>query len=103
MTAEPLLKALTRAGIGSRRRMADAIRQVVDDEYMPSAVVLHPGDVFKMAMAKDTVGNYVLPWLITMQNLMLAGIPLLMSTAITEGTFLVLSREAAQVFFRKEF
>jgi len=83
--------------------VADAIRQVVDDEYQPSWVVLHPTDVFGMAMAKDSTGRYILPWLMQMGSMLqIAGVPIVMTTAQTAGTFLVGSRESAQVFFKKE-
>jgi len=35
-------------------------------------------------------------------NPQLAGVPIVTTTAITSGDFLILSRNAAQVFFRKE-
>lgn len=82
--------------------IVDAIRQVVDDEYMPSAVLLHPADFYAIALTKSSTGIYILPWILGVVNPQLAGVPIVMSTAQTSGTFLVLARESAQVFFRKE-
>jgi HK97 family phage major capsid protein len=82
--------------------LVDAVRQVVDDEYMPSWMVLHPTDVYAIALTKDGNGQYILPWILGVVNPQLAGVPIVMTTAQTAGTFLVGSRESAQVFFRKE-
>lgn len=82
--------------------LVDAVRQVVDDEYQPSFIVLHPADFYKIALTKDDNGQYILPWILGVMNPQLAGVPIVTSTAITEGDFLVHSREAAQVFFKKE-
>lgn len=82
--------------------IVDAIRQVHDDEYMPTAVVLHPTDYYAIALTKNTTGDYILPWILGVMNPQLAGVPIVVSTAQTAGTFLVMAREAAQVFFRKE-
>ena len=82
--------------------LVDAVRQVVDDEYQPSWIVLHPADFYAIALEKDSTGQYILPWILGVANPQLAGVPIVTSTAQTEGTFLVGAREAAQVFFRKE-
>lgn len=82
--------------------LVDAVRQVVDDEYVPSFILLNPADVYSIALTKGTDGHYILPWILGVASPQLAGVPIVMSTAQTSGTFLVGSREAAQVFFKKE-
>lgn len=83
--------------------IVDAVRQVHDDEYFPTAIVLHPTDFYAIALTKTgTEGNYILPWILGVANPQLAGVPIVVSTAQTAGTFLVMVREAAQAFFRKE-
>lgn len=82
--------------------LVDAVRQVVDDEYMPSAILLNPADFYGIALAKDDNGQYLLPWFLGVQNAQLAGVPVVMSTAQTSGVFDIITREAAQVFYRKE-
>lgn len=67
-----------------------AIYQAKTDEYRPNYVVLHPGDVLKLALLKDTTGqplSYAAPW---NPNVMTVhGIPILETTAMGEGEFLV--------------
>ena len=82
--------------------IVDAIRQVADGEYVPTAVLLHPTDYYGLMLTKDSYGQYILPWILGVANPQLAGIPIVVSTAQTADTFLVMCREAAQVFFRKE-
>lgn len=82
--------------------LVDAVRQVVDDEYTPSAILLNPADFYGIALAKDDNGQYLLPWFLGVQNAQLAGVPVVMSTAQTSGVFDIITREAAQVFYRKE-
>ena len=82
--------------------LVDAVSQVVDDEYTPSAILLHPADLYAIALLKDSTGQYILPWFLGVAQPQLAGVPVVMSTAQTEGTFDIITREAAQVFFRKE-
>jgi len=82
--------------------LVDAVRQVVDDEYMPSAILLHPADFYKIALTKDSNGQYILPWFLGVTTAQLAGVPVVMSTAQTSGVFDVITREAAQVFFKKQ-
>jgi len=82
--------------------LVDAVRQVVDDEYMPSAILLHPADFYAIALTKNTTGDYILPWILGVMNPQLAGVPIVTSTAQTSGVFDIITREAAQVFFKKQ-
>jgi len=82
--------------------LVDAVRQVVDDEYIPDYILLNPTDLYAIALLKDSTGQYILPWILGVVNPQLAGVPIVMSTAQTAGTFLVGARQAAQAFYRKE-
>lgn len=84
--------------------LVDACRQVIDDEYRPTAIVLHPTDVTKMKLTKDDSGQYIFPW-IFMNNgqVILDGVPVVVTTAVTSGTFMVGDfKRAAQIFDRRQ-
>ena len=84
--------------------LVDACRQVVDDEYRPTAIVLHPTDVTAMKLSKDSNGQYIFPW-IFMQNgqVVLDGVPVVVTTAMTSGTFMVGDfKRAAQIYDRRQ-
>lgn len=84
--------------------LADAVRQVKDDEYDPSAILLHPSDATKyLTLEKDSQGRYMAPWVYTDANISIAGVPVIQTTAITAGTFFVGDfRRAAAVYDRRQ-
>lgn len=85
--------------------LVDAARQVRDDEYRATAMIIHPTDATLIKLAKDSTGNYIHPW-IFMPNgqITLDGIPVFVTTAITAGQFLVGDlKQAAQVFDRRQY
>lgn len=82
--------------------LVDAVRQVEASNYVPSNIVLNPVDYYALALTKNSNGDYLLPWILGVINPQLAGVPIVKTTAISSGDFLVLSREAAQVFYKKE-
>jgi len=80
------------------------MRQVRDDEYEPTFALIHPTDATQIKLTKDDNGNYIHPW-IFMPNgqITLDGVPVIVTTAITAGQFLVGDgKRAAQVFDRKQ-
>lgn len=86
--------------------LVDACRQVrtATGEYKATAILIHPTDAALIKLAKDTTGNYIHPW-IFMPNgqIILDGVPVVVSTAITAGQFLVGDfKLGAQVFDRKQ-
>ena len=84
--------------------LVDAARQVRDDEYKATAMLIHPTDATLIKLTKDDNGNYIHPW-IFMPNgqITLDGIPVIVTTAITAGDFLVGDfKLGAQVFDRKQ-
>jgi HK97 family phage major capsid protein len=83
--------------------LADAVRQLeVGSNNDATGIVVHPNDFYKIVMTKESTYGYVHPWILMQTPLVIAGVPVMSTTAITEGDFLVLSRMAAQVFFRKQ-
>jgi HK97 family phage major capsid protein len=84
--------------------LVDACRQVRDDEYQATAILIHPTDATLIKLTKDDNGNYIHPW-IFMPNgqITLDGVPVFVTTAITSGQFLVGDfKLGAQVFDRKQ-
>jgi HK97 family phage major capsid protein len=83
--------------------LVDALRQVKDDEYMPTAILLHPADAVKLKLSKTSTGDYTMPWIYQNGQITLDGVPVYESTAMVAGTFLVGDfRLGAQVFDRKQ-
>jgi len=83
--------------------LVDALRQVKDDEYMPTAILLHPADAVKLKLSKTSTGDYTMPWIYQGGQITLDGVPVFESTAMVAGTFLVGDfRLGAQVFDRKQ-
>ncbi len=86
--------------------LVDACRQVrvAAGEYKATAILIHPTDATLIKLTKDDNGNYIHPW-IFMPNgqITLDGVPVLVTTAITAGQFLVGDfRLGAQLFDRKQ-
>jgi|GEM_PF-1017547 len=62
-----------------------AVNMVAIANYSASAILVHPQDKTKLELAKDSTGNYLFPT----GNMSVAGVPIVESTAISEGKFLV--------------
>ena len=84
--------------------LVDAARQIRDDEYQATAMLIHPTDATLIKLGKDDNGNYIHPWIFMPSGqISLDGIPVVVSTAITAGDFLVGDfKLGAQVFDRKQ-
>jgi len=83
--------------------LADAVRQVKDDEFEPTSILMHPADVTKyLTLKKDEQARYLAPWVFTGGQHTIAGVPIIQTTAITAGAFFVGDfARAAQVFDRR--
>ena len=57
--------------------------------FMPTEIFMHPTDVTKMDLAKDSVGQYVFRPLANSYGLSVGQIPVVANTGIAVGTFLV--------------
>ena len=84
--------------------LVDAMRQIRDDEYQATACLIHPTDATLIKLTKDDNGNYIHPWIFMPSGqIVLDGVPVVVSTAITAGQFLVGDfRRGAQIFDRKD-
>ena len=72
---------------------ADVLRTAIDQimvaNFMPTEIFMHPTDVTKMDLAKDTSGQYVFRPLANSYGLSVGQIPVVANTGIAVGTFLV--------------
>lgn len=66
-----------------------AIAQIEAENFIPNYIVMHPSDVAKMDLAKDSTGQYVMPPFITQGGNTIKGLPVISNTGVTEGDFLV--------------
>ena len=83
--------------------LVDALRQVKDDEYSPTAILLHPADAVKLKLSKTSTGDYTMPWIYQSGQITLDGVPVYETTGMTAGTFLVGDfKQGAQIFDRKQ-
>ena len=95
--------ALADADISYYDILADAVRQVRDDEYAANAILLHPQDYTNLILTKDDNGQYVTPYAFMNGQITVVGIPVYQNTAQTQGTFLVGDfKLGAQVFDRRQ-
>ena len=79
-----------------------AISQIRLKEYQANAILMNPEDMAQMELTKDTQGRYVLPNLLTGQNMTISGVNMVDNTIMAPGTFLVGDfAMGAQVFFRE--
>ena len=80
-----------------------ACNQVKVAEYGPTAILLHPNDAMKMKLTKDDNGQYIFPWVFMNNGVAVDSIPVIESTAMTEGSFLVGDfKLGAQIFDRRQ-
>lgn len=95
ITAFPGIQTYTQV---SGENRIDALRQalnVLEGSYYPwaDAIVAHPTDVMRMELLKDSQDRYLWPlfgrWSEGYNSKSLFGVPVIATTAITEGTFLV--------------
>jgi HK97 family phage major capsid protein len=95
--------ALADADISYYDILADAIRQIRDDEYQATAILLHPQDYTNLILTKDDNGQYVTPYAFMNGRITVVGVPVYQTTAMTAGTFLVGDfKLGAQVFDRRQ-
>ncbi len=101
--------ALADPGITRLDVLVDACRQVQCssgsglNEYQATAILIHPTDATLIKLAKDSTYQYIHPWIFMPEPLTLDGVPIIVSTAITAGQFLVGDfKMGAQVFDRRQ-
>ena len=80
-----------------------ACNQAAVAEYRPTAIMLHPTDAMKMKLTKDDNGQYIFPWVYMNGAVSVDGVPVITSTAMAVGDFLVGDfKLGAQVFDRRQ-
>lgn len=66
-----------------------AINQVRVAQFEPNYIVMHPTDITKMELVKDSNGQYVLPPFTSVDGTVVSGIPVIGNTGMTIDKFLV--------------
>lgn len=88
-TAQAFSGTTVTLGTGSTVNEFDVLRVGVNminiANYSATAILVHPSDATKLQLAKDTTGQY----LFSQSNMSVAGVPIVESTAIAEGKFLI--------------
>jgi len=84
--------------------LSAAIQQARVAEYTPNAIMVHPDSYYAMLRDKGTDAHYIMPESARYggQRPNIDGVPLIASTAITTGDFLVGDFSAAQLFDRQQ-
>jgi HK97 family phage major capsid protein len=95
----------TRSKVGDTR--IDIIRRAMTQlrlaEFAASAIVMHPTDWEEIELLKDTLGDYIWSNPRALSGPTLWGLPVLDSTSLTEGEFLVGAfNVAAQIWDRQD-
>ena len=67
-----------------------AASQLIEDEYYPTAILMHPRDVGNMKLRKDDNNQYIFPFIFIQDGRMvISSVPILQNTAMTAGTYLM--------------
>jgi len=83
--------------------LVSALTQAKVAEYSPTAILLHPNDAKTMKLTKDDNGQYIFPWVFMNGGVVVDSIPVIESTAMTQGAFLVGDfKLGAQIFDRRQ-
>ena len=88
-SAQPFSGTTLTLGSGATVNEYDVLRvgvnMVAIQNMSASAILISPTDKAKLELAKDTTGQYIFPY----GNMSVAGVPVVESTCIAEGDFLV--------------
>jgi HK97 family phage major capsid protein len=79
-----------------------AITQVQTNFFQPNYVVLHPNDLAKMELEKNSTGEYVIYPFSDRVGGIIKGVPIITNTGMTEGDYLVGDFTKARVLMRKD-
>jgi len=83
--------------------LVDAARQTKIWEYRPTVILLHPNDATALKLTKDENGQYLYPWVFVGNNPAIDAVPIIESTAVPSGYFLVGDfKKGAQLFDRRK-
>jgi len=79
------------------------VKQAQVAEYFPNVIFVNPAELFLMDVAKDSNGNYLLPYIFNGQGHNISGIPIIPTTAIAADNFLIGDfARGAQIFDRRQ-
>lgn len=101
-TAGTFLNTVTSANLADVVRTA--IAQIETAKFMATHVVLHPRDVAKLSLSKTTQGEYTYGAFVVNPvtgDPTIAGLPIISTTWMVEGTFLVADMTKSQVRMRE--
>lgn len=88
-TAVPFANTTLTLGATATPNEYDVLRVAINminvADYSASAILVHPSDKARLELTKDTTGAYLFP----AGNMSVSGVPVLESTAMSEGSFLV--------------
>lgn len=82
--------------------LRDGQRQAWQSNYQPDFYVLNPKDWTDIELAKDSEGRYLFANPQSASQPRLWGLPVVMTNTMTEGRFLCVSSQSAQVFDRED-
>jgi len=102
VAAQAYVDALGDSAVSKWDVLMNAITQIRVDEYRATAIMMHPTDVLTLKTKKGSDGHYLgrAPW--DRLPLFVEGVPIIETTAIGVGTFLVGDfARGAQIFDRK--
>jgi len=80
-----------------------AVNQIVvagKGKFSPNYCLVHPTDLAKMNMTKDTTGQYVLPGWTTDNGIRISGVQIVANTGMTSGDYLIGDFTRAKGFVR---
>lgn len=101
-TAGTFLNTVTSANLADVVRTA--VAQIETAKFMATHVILHPRDVAKLSLSKTTAGEYTYGAFVVHPvtgDPIIAGLPIISTTWMTEGNFLVADMTKAQVRMRE--
>jgi HK97 family phage major capsid protein len=88
-TAQPFASTTLTLGATATPNEYDVLRvginMIAVADYSASAILVHPTDKTKLELLKDSTGHYIFQ----SGNMSVSGVPVVESTAITEGSFLI--------------
>lgn len=78
-----------------------AITQVLNENFVPNYIILHPRDIRDLKLTRDDAGNYLLPPQVTQGIPLVDGLRIIGNTNMTAGTYLVGDFTRAKFWTRK--
>lgn len=100
--ASAYVDALADTNVNRFDVLAMAVRQAQIAEYQPNAILVHPTDYYTMLLGKGTDGHYLMPDTVRLGISLptVAGVPLVSTTAMATGSFLVGDFTSSQIYDR---